>query len=75
MAVLLGISDWMIPSIMIGIIIYGLLKNVNAYEAFIPSWATSFLSTEPNEVIQTGVEIMWDAAMLPNNPQTFGEDW
>lgn len=35
MAILLGISDWMIPLIMIGIIIYGLLKDVNVFESFI----------------------------------------
>lgn len=35
MAILLGISDWIIPLIMIGIIIYGLLKDINVFEAFI----------------------------------------
>lgn len=35
MAILLGISDWIIPSIMIGIIIYGLLHKINVFEAFI----------------------------------------
>ncbi len=35
MALLLGISDWIIPCIMIGIIVYGLLKGINVYEVFI----------------------------------------
>lgn len=35
MALILGISDWMIPLIMIGIILYGLLKEVDVFEAFI----------------------------------------
>ena len=35
MAILLGISDWLIPLIMTGIIIYGLLKDVDVFEAFI----------------------------------------
>ncbi|MBU3803446.1 MAG: spore maturation protein [Candidatus Cellulosilyticum pullistercoris] len=35
MAILLGISDWIIPLIMIGIVIYGLLKEVDVFEAFV----------------------------------------
>ena len=35
MAILLGISDWIIPIIMGGIIIYGLLKEVDVFEAFV----------------------------------------
>ena len=35
MAILLGISDWMIPVIMAGIILYGLLKEVDVFEAFV----------------------------------------
>ena len=42
MAILLGISDWIIPSIMIGIIVYGLLKKVNVFEAFIEGAADGF---------------------------------
>ena len=44
-------------------------------EAYVPAWATSFISSEANQVETTGLEIMWDDAMLPNNPQTWGEDW
>lgn len=35
MDILVKVSDWIMPIIIIGIIIYGLLKNVNVYEAFI----------------------------------------
>lgn len=62
MAVLLGISDWMIPSIMIGIIIYGLLKNVNAYEAFIEG-ATDGLKVVV-DILPTLVGLMIAVGML-----------
>lgn len=35
MTFLVKLSDWIIPIIMVGIIVYGLLKNVNVFEAFI----------------------------------------
>ena len=35
MSLLVAASDWFIPVIMLGIIIYGLLKGVNVFEAFI----------------------------------------
>lgn len=35
MALILGISDWMIPIVIFSIVVYGLLKNVNVYETFI----------------------------------------
>lgn len=35
MAILVTISDWIIPLIIVGIIIYGLLKGINVYETFI----------------------------------------
>ena len=35
MSILVTASDWFIPLIMIGIIVYGLLKDVNVFEAFI----------------------------------------
>ena len=35
MAILVAASDWIIPLIMVGIIIYGMLKGVNVFEAFI----------------------------------------
>ncbi len=35
MAILVTVSDWIIPLIIVGIIIYGLLKNINVYETFI----------------------------------------
>ena len=62
MAVLLGISDWMITSIMIGIIIYGLLKNVNAYEAFIEG-ATDGLKVVV-DILPTLVGLMIAVGML-----------
>ncbi len=34
MAILVQVSDWIIPIIMVGIIIYGMLKGVNVFEAF-----------------------------------------
>ncbi len=35
MTFLMKVSDWIIPIIMVGILTYGLLKNVNVFEAFI----------------------------------------
>ena len=35
MAILVKASDWIMPIIIVAIIVYGLLKNVNVYEAFI----------------------------------------
>lgn len=35
MAFLVAASDWIIPLIMVGIIVYGMLKGVNVFEAFI----------------------------------------
>ena len=35
MLILLGISDWIFPVIIISIIVYGLLKGVNVYETFV----------------------------------------
>ena len=34
----------------------------------VPKWTKSFISTEPNRVSSTEVEVIWDDAMLPNNP-------
>lgn len=42
MAILLGISDWIIPIIMVSIIVFGLLKKVNVFEAFIEGAADGF---------------------------------
>lgn len=35
MTFLVKVSDWIIPIIMVGILTYGLLKNVNVFEAFV----------------------------------------
>ncbi|MBE6023209.1 MAG: spore maturation protein [Cellulosilyticum sp.] len=35
MSILVTASDWIIPLIMVGIIVYGMLKDVNVFEAFI----------------------------------------
>ena len=35
MSILVTASDWFIPMIILGIIVYGLLKEVNVFEAFI----------------------------------------
>lgn len=35
MQILVTASDWIIPIIMVGIIVYGMLKEVNVFEAFI----------------------------------------
>lgn len=35
MAILVAASDWFIPLIMVGIIVYGMLKDVDVFEAFI----------------------------------------
>lgn len=42
MAILLGVSDWIIPLIMVGIIVYGLLQDVNVFEAFIEGAGDGF---------------------------------
>lgn len=34
----------------------------------VPEWTKSFVSTEPNKVTTTSVEVIWDDAMLPDNP-------
>lgn len=34
----------------------------------VPKWTKTFISSEPNEVDTTSVEVIWDDAMLPNNP-------
>ena len=62
MAILLGISDWMIPCIMVAIIIYGLLKEVNAYEAFIEG-ATEGLKVVV-DILPTLVGLMIAVGML-----------
>lgn len=35
MSILVGASDWIIPIILVGIIVYGMLHDVNVFEAFI----------------------------------------
>ena len=35
MAFLVAASDWFIPLIMVGIIVYGMLKNVDVFDAFV----------------------------------------
>lgn len=35
MSILVAASDWIIPVILVGIIVYGMLKGVNVFEAFI----------------------------------------
>lgn len=35
MTFLVNLSDWIIPIVMVGIIVYGLLHNVNVFESFI----------------------------------------
>lgn len=62
MALLLGISDWMIPSIMIAIIIYGLLKEVNVYEAFIEGATDGLIVVK--DILPTLVGLMIAVGML-----------
>lgn len=62
MAILLGISDWIIPCIMIGIIVYGLLKQVNVYEAFIDG-ATAGLKVVV-EILPTLIALLVAVSML-----------
>lgn len=42
MAILLNLSNWIIPLIMCSIIVYGLLKGINVFEAFIDGAADGF---------------------------------
>lgn len=56
------ISDWMIPIIVLGIILYGLLKNINVYEAFIEG-AAEGLKVVIN-ILPTLVGLMMAVGML-----------
>ncbi len=56
------LSDWMIPIIILGIIIYGLIKNVNVYEAFIEG-ATDGLKVVV-DILPTLIGLMMAVGML-----------
>lgn len=62
MVLLLGISDWMIPCIMVSIIIYGLLKDINVYETFIEG-ATDGLRVV-KDILPTLIGLMIAVGML-----------
>ena len=56
------LSDWIIPIIMVSIILYGLLKNVNVYEAFIEG-ATDGLKVAV-DILPTLIGLMMAVGML-----------
>lgn len=56
------LSDWMIPIVMFGIILYGLFKNVNVYEAFIEG-ATDGLKVAI-DILPTLIGLMMAVGML-----------
>ncbi len=56
------LSDWIIPIIMLGIVIYGLLKNVNVYEAFIEGAADGLKVTV--DILPTLIGLMMAVGML-----------
>ena len=62
MALILGISDWMIPLIMIGIIVYGLLKEVDVFEAFVEG-ATDGVKVVMN-ILPTLIGLLMAVSML-----------
>ena len=62
MKVLMLLSDWMIPSVMCFIIIYGLLHNVNVFETFIEG-ALNGLKTVIS-ILPTLIALMLGVGML-----------
>lgn len=62
MQFLIMISDWMIPAVMCFIIIYGLMHNVNVFEAFIEG-AMNGLKTVVS-ILPTLVALMLGVGML-----------
>ncbi|PHV70206.1 spore maturation protein [Sporanaerobium hydrogeniformans] len=59
---LVVLSNWLIPVIILGIVVYGLLKNVNVYEAFIEG-AAEGLKVVLN-ILPTLIGLMMAVAML-----------
>lgn len=62
MAIMLGISNWIIPIVILGIILYGLLKNINVYESFIEGAADGIKVIL--DILPTLVGLMMAVAML-----------
>ncbi|MDF2614156.1 MAG: nucleoside recognition protein [Clostridia bacterium] len=62
MAFIVWLSDWMIPIIIFGIIIYGLIKNVNVYEAFIEGAADGLKVVI--DILPTLIGLMMAVGML-----------
>ncbi|WP_069998950.1 spore maturation protein [Cellulosilyticum sp. I15G10I2] len=56
------LSDWIIPIIIAGIVIYGLLKNVNVYEAFIEGAADGLKVVI--DILPTLIGLMMAVGML-----------
>lgn len=62
MGLIVKASDWMIPLIMVSIIVYGLLKNVNVYDAFVEGAAEGVKVVL--DILPTLVGLMVAVAML-----------
>lgn len=62
MQIIVMLSDWIIPVVIFGIVIYGLLKNINVYETFIEG-ATDGIKVIL-DILPTLVGLMMAVAML-----------
>ncbi len=62
MGFLVVLSNWLIPIIILGIVTYGLIKNINVYEAFIEG-ATDGLKVVA-DLLPTLIGLMMAVAML-----------
>jgi spore maturation protein B len=56
------LSDWLIPIIILGIVIYGLLRNINVYEAFIEGAADGLKVVF--DILPTLIGLMMAVGML-----------
>lgn len=65
MGIIVWLSDWMIPVIIFSIIVYGLLKNVNVYEAFIEGAADGLKVVV--DILPTLIGLMMAVGMLRNS--------
>lgn len=62
MKILMYVSDFLIPTVMISIIVYGLIKNVNVYESFVEG-AAEGLKVVVN-ILPTLIGLMMAVGML-----------
>ena len=51
MHILIYISNYLIPFIILSIVVYGVLKGVNVYESFIKGARSGFLTVDRKSVV------------------------